>query len=129
MAEHTPGPWKIVVEPVSHSLKETGYAHQVMIPGNYLPVTVAHHQHTNWDHIYTERFCGDYVRQTGEGSRPPDLTPHPDAVLIAAAPDLLAILEVMLREAEALDNEHGSFGWDEAIEQARGAIAKARGEP
>ena len=53
----------------------------------------------------------------------------PDAMLIAAAPDLAWALERMLREHDALQMATGKTGdrW-EAATYARAMLAKARGE-
>jgi hypothetical protein len=50
-----------------------------------------------------------------------------DARLIAAAPDLLASLQVMLRDYAAV-HDIGDVEMQPAIYQARAAIAKATGE-
>jgi hypothetical protein len=56
--------------------------------------------------------------------------PLANAHLIAAAPDLLAsLIELELMVAEMLP-KHGPCGWGElALNQAREAIAKAKGNP
>lgn len=127
MAEPTPGPWTIAVKPVSHSLEVTGYAHQVMIPGNCLPLTVAHHTHRNWNHIHTERLCNGHVRYTGHGARQPDLTPHPDAFLIAAALDLLVALEVAHHALRHPTDEWKDEVENKALPIVRAALSRARG--
>jgi len=75
--------WKTQVVPVSIGLEVTGYAHQV-VRGDRT-ITVTHHEHRNFDHIHKEDVGGGYVRKKGIGRREPDLTPHPEAVLIANA--------------------------------------------
>lgn len=76
--------WTTRVIPVSSSLYETGYAHEV-VNDDGREITVWHHRHRNYEHIHEERLGGGYVRHTGIGPIPPDLTPHPDAVKIANA--------------------------------------------
>lgn len=51
-----------------------------------------------------------------------------DARLIAAAPDLLEALEMIVAEADSYTARTGKpvYNW---LDQARGAIAKARGTP
>jgi hypothetical protein len=77
--------WKPQVVRVSVGLESSGYAHQVT-NGDRV-ITVAHHEHRNYDHIHTEpsELGRVYVKKVGVGRRDPDLTPHPDAVKIAAA--------------------------------------------
>jgi hypothetical protein len=77
--------WKIEVVPVAHGLEYTGYAHKVV--NGTREITVAHHEHRNYEHIHTEpsQLGHLYVKRVGVGRREPDLTPHPDAVKIAAA--------------------------------------------
>lgn len=123
MAEHTPGPWSVEVIRCSMGLEYTGYAHKVKI--GIHDYVVAFTEHKNYEHIHTEDIGNGYVRQTGIGPREPDLTPHPDAILIAAAPEMLAALELLF--ADVQDYE----AWQRpchAVDVARAAIAKARGE-
>lgn len=77
--------WEARVVPVSVGLEETGYAHQVV--NGRRTITVTHHSHRNFDHIHTEpsQFGYPYVKSTGIGRRPPDLTPHAEALAVAAA--------------------------------------------
>lgn len=65
-------------------------------------------------------------------ARQPLFTPecqHANARLIAAAPDLLAALEALMRwETCDLDVESAATLMDEVCSMARAAIAKAKGE-
>lgn len=116
---HTPGPWKwtsdnagpddeygcpTVVEIDPHKFKSTGYAsNPVLIGANGLHVIHAG--------------CGEYT--------PYDNTS--DAVLIAAAPELLAALEVCVKQCA--DYENMTEECAAAFRNARSAIAKAKGLP
>lgn len=92
--------WTATVEAVSLGLEQTGYAHQIRIPGTFLPITVAHTQHQNYDYIHQEDIGNGYFRYTGIGRREPDLTPVYLARLIAAVPEMKAYVE---RNAELGD--------------------------
>lgn len=81
--------WEAVVVPVSFGLEETGYAHQVV--NGSRTITVTHHRHQNYDHIVSHNIGNGYVRSEGVGKREPDLTPHPEAVAVAAALNALTI--------------------------------------
>lgn len=124
---HTPGPWTTKVICCSVSLERTGYAHQVVI-GN-CEHTVAHTDHENWEYIHREQLPDGYVRETGIGRREPDITPHPDACLAAAAPTLLEACEAALpyladHIAMTLDAGPGDRI---AYDKVEAAIALARG--
>lgn len=112
----TPGPWTTRVIPAALGLKRTGYVHQVTIGG--MDYTVAHHSHQNYDHIHKEDIGGGYARSIGIGRREPDLTPHPDARLIAAAPDLYSTLERAI--------EHLKFHNEAVANECRAALRVAR---
>lgn len=49
--------------------------------------------------------------------------------LIAAAPDLLEALKLVMHEVVESGNDTQQFGWGKANAAARAAIAKATGEP
>lgn len=55
---------------------------------------------------------------------------HADRMLVAAAPDLLAACETLVEAQRRADaGEHGGFGfYVDAVDIARAAIAKAKGE-
>jgi hypothetical protein len=56
------------------------------------------------------------------------LLSHPDANLIAAAPDLLEALKLLWRETELSGNSTAKdYGWPKAREATLAAIAKAEG--
>lgn len=80
--------WKAIVEPVACGLHSTGYAHKVV--NGDRSITVTHHEHQNFDHIVTTPISRFYVQQYGVGRREPDLTPHPEAIAVAAALNNLA---------------------------------------
>lgn len=52
-----------------------------------------------------------------------------DAHLIAAAPDLLAALEELVKEAKRLEWADNYWCISDEVDAARAAIAKAKGEP
>jgi hypothetical protein len=91
--------WTTRVIPVSIGLHETGYAHQVV--NGDREITVTHHTHRNYDHIHEEKLDRYYSRWTGIGPREPDLTPHPEAVAVAAALNVLAQPQESGRKNEA----------------------------
>lgn len=76
-------PWTTRVICVSVGLEESGYAHSR--PDGRREITVTHHTHRNYDHIHVEPIDRTYGRFIGIGPRKPDLTPHPEAVVIANA--------------------------------------------
>lgn len=138
--KHTPGPWRTRVIPAASGFEYTPYAHQVVI-GNR-EFTVAHNDHRNYDKIEKRELSlkemlatqglGDGGCATheyfGVGSRKPDLTPHPDARLIAAAPDLLAACEAGVQTIEQLIPEPSARGVaDVVLFQLRAAIRLATG--
>jgi hypothetical protein len=129
---HTPGPWIARVIPASCGLQRTGYAHQVVIGGS--AHTVAHTSHQNYDHIHTEDIGNGCVRQTGIGPRKADMTPHPDARLISAAPEMLEALQAWENAAEhsqryaTIDPQGCSDAWQDAEKTRDAAIKKATGQ-
>lgn len=80
-----------------------------------------------WNGGYPQTVVGndDGLVHIAETFYEPDAPPHPNLLLITAAPDLLAALEEHLR-LWGPDQDMPSF--NEAIEQARAAVAKARGQ-
>ena len=94
--------WTTRVIPVSVGLEETGYAHQV-VSGDR-EITVTHTTHQNYDHIHAERLDRFYVRLVGIGRREPDLTPHPEAEIIAAALNGLTLPRVSGSKNEDCDS-------------------------
>ena len=103
-AKHTPGPWRIKSDPMHFDTLTTveGGAIGVRKPfGVQMIVQVG----------------GDSDFQEAEAN----------ARLIAAAPDLLAALKVMLRDYTAV-HDIGDVEMQPAIYQARAAIAKVEGE-
>ena len=94
MAEHTPGPWKA---PMMHGEAgpTTGYVWAEEPHGG--PVAVVCHTVAN-----------------------PDIAMTANARLIAAAPDMLAVLR-------RVDDNLSLYGRDQVKEAARAAIAKAEG--
>lgn len=81
--------WETKVIVASVGLEETGYAHQVVKGPR--TITVSHHSHRNYDHIVTRQLGNGYVEQRGVGRREPDLTPSPEAMVIADALNMLGI--------------------------------------
>ena len=92
MSGHTPGPWVVLQNPMSHDCITSDDCRICEMP--------------RWDDEYAEEETAN-------------------ARLIAAAPDLLAALERMVRQ-------HGSnfisYSGDHPVSVARAAIAKATGE-
>ena len=72
---------------------------------------------------YARKNDGLWIEECSEDEFIPDSA---DARLIAAAPDLLKVLDVLLklRDSEVFVVDQ----WDKIIEEARAAVAKATGE-
>lgn len=69
------------------------------------------------------------VAMLNDGEPGEDTSIWANARLIAAAPDMLAALEALMRwETSALDAEQAAALMDEVCDMARAAIAKAKGE-
>lgn len=86
----------------------------------------------NWDVVYEGNFCNVATIPAQASRRPCDRRQPTEArkrraqnhaLLIAAAPELLAALELMLSSPT-----YGDVPSDEAVEAARAAIAKAKGK-
>lgn len=128
MAENwSPGPWSVVVEPASVSIDETSYSHQVVIGKHTHTVAITTHQ--NYDAVHETPLWNGCSRFVGVGRRDPDLTPHPDARLIAAAPELYDVLKAITDcYGVGFSPEKFCEHVREFMEQGRAALAKARGE-
>ena len=110
MTKHTPGPWAV--------------GSQVMGDGFNL-----WSDSTGGVVAWVEPRHNFEDEETGEMIvNPPDMTQHPDARLIAAAPDLLAALEMAVATIERIAPKHGPFSSvDGTLSVARAAISKADG--
>jgi hypothetical protein len=100
-AKHTPGPWRIDEDEYGHRLFCDEY-HGVCAGKGFFP----------------------------EGFRITGYMSHADARLIAAAPELLEALRLMLIPVDAIGN-HGGTEWGYSsrhAQAARAAILKATGE-
>lgn len=97
MSKHTPGPW-LTTESTEH--------------WGRVNVTVQ------------AAFTANEIATAWQGTT--DVN-RANARLIAAAPDLLEALELMLDRFRDTEGSHGQWE-EEATENARAAIAKARGE-
>ena len=75
--------WTVKVELCAISTEVNSYAHKVT--NGWRDITVAYHDHQNYDFIHTEERPGSIVKKTGLGPRKPDLTPHPEAIAVARA--------------------------------------------
>ena len=110
MAKHTPGPWTV--------------GSQVMGDGFNLWA-----DSTGGVVAWIEPRRNREDEETGEMVvDPPDMTQHPDARLIAAAPDLLARLRLRVEQCGCCGD--ADFAVDVACEECiadRAAIAKAEG--
>lgn len=100
-SKHTPGPWEVSI-------------------GNDYAVTAEAYPKA-YPHHYKSDDLGEYLAYVG--NRAEDFG-KANARLIAAAPDMLEALEVMLQEPWLTDSDKPKH-W--AQEQARAAIAKAKG--
>jgi len=119
---HTPKPWKVEVVQSCSGLEETGYAHQVVKGGGHY--TVANTRCRNY-----EEYRGDGKHVVGVNALPHDKKPHPDALLMSAAPELLeACKEVLCVVESCLTVSDLPTSCVEAIRNARLAISKAEGK-
>ncbi len=107
MAEHTPGPWEVRVNPVRGIIVKTIFGSPWMDESQLIPCVVS----------------------PGENAKA-------NAHLIAAAPDLLAACEEWLEYFRKLDEqteagdplrEHRKVYHGKRLERTRAAIAKAKG--
>jgi len=128
--KHTPGPWTVEVRAASVGLEETDYCH--LVKKGIHEYSVACTTQKNFEHIVHKDLPNGYVESSGVGRIAHDLTPHPDAILIAAAPDLLSALNGLLQMYVAFINSGDAGNWnpeDESqVKAARAAIAKALGK-
>jgi hypothetical protein len=116
MSAHTPGPWSIwgpCHEGDEFKASNTKPGYEITSPSENASVA-----RVEWDH-------GDDEAKVAATA---------DAALIAAAPDLLAIIEALVSMRDESDFTHeGAYeafhkgGAEEVWERARAAIAKARG--
>ena len=117
-SKHTPGPWFIAANP--HPKETHPLASEF--------VSNTHRYVATYPEIEDEfgECCAEIVAQTFDGPNQAG-----NAALLAAAPELLAALEMLLgrviSDQEALNSDYGPSG-REIIEQARAAIRKAKGE-
>ena len=104
-AQHTPGPWSVKPEEVDRAYIRVRGTH---LGGRFKIANVL-----------TPNYEGSHPREADET--------RANAHLIAAAPDLLAALQVMLRDYAAV-HDIGDVEMQPAIYQARAAIQKATKE-
>lgn len=116
---HTPGPWKVHVGVAGHGMGFNDIYH-AFIKSDGGMHTVAFTKEITGD-IETEDIGFGYVRRRLVNHRPTQRDPHPDALLIAAAPDMLEALKGLV--GESMDGEMFST----RIKAAMAAIAKAEG--
>ena len=111
MTKHTPGPWRVVRDGAG----ALSIASDSVQPD---PVTQARY-------LFVAR-----VERTRSGNPlwRQDEESEPNAALIAAAPDLLAALEMAVATIERIAPKHGPFSSvDGTLSVASAAIAKAEG--
>ena len=104
--KHTPGPWLSRTTPTS-----AGLCHIVSA--------------ADWRGAF---IYGDRIREGVDDALPKAQELAANARLIAAAPDLLEALQVMVRDYTASHADDGSLEMQPAILQASQAIARATGE-
>ena len=109
MKTHTPGPWKVVPCPIHHGKHPFHDARWVMTAD----AVVEHSEHVPNDWHLTS---GSIICQMRDGD-------PQNAHLIAAAPELLAALEMAMESLDAVDVPQE---WD-CRSKVRAAIAKATG--
>ena len=133
-AAHTPGPWRWELNLTSKSVYLVGgkprYDKTVMQFGRWgmhHAVPLFNSQITGNKYNVMERLCDkvEWARPFAglehHSSWRLDVT-HPDAVLMAAAPELLAALERLVLEIDGIE-----YSGDHPVAVARAAIAKATG--
>jgi hypothetical protein len=123
--KHTPGPW---VWTMRLGSKETNLIHPhrgwlVVMDFVRLGMTSAQPRFAVWkDDEERQRHMGGIMTKASEL----ELHKHPDALLIAAAPDLLAACKELLDLADCDPREVG--GVEKLVkDRARAALAKAEG--
>lgn len=104
---HTPGPWKVDTEDQQHVIR--------MGEALFSPAHFASHHAVEYRH-------GLYPDETSLPLREQWREAHANAHLIAAAPDLLEALGLLVGIVDSYGSLHGY-----ASEKAHAAIAKARG--
>lgn len=97
MTKHTPGPWRIEIDDSPDA---------------------------EWSRRYPNIIADEYEVVGTEGMYGDLETDMANARLIAAAPELLAALDMMERHFSRYDDTHNNL----VLEQARAAIAKATGK-
>jgi hypothetical protein len=113
MSGHTPGPWRIV------------NGSDVFTPLGAANAAGVHAAHNDGWHIAD---CGGFYTSTDDGEAALEFSEECANVrLIAAAPDLLEVLQEVLAETADCCDVDISEVWDFAA-KARAAIAKATGE-
>lgn len=111
--QHTPGPWEVIGQHVFTKLGATN-AHGSKA-----------HDRDGWNIATINPWA--CTNQDGEDEDMPVSETMANASLIAAAPELLEALEMIVAEADSYTARTGKpvYNW---LDQARSAIAKARGE-
>ena len=125
-AKHTPGPWQWVIR--------GGNEVTLVHPGHgWLTVMDFVRRGMQGGTFRLATWKGDERENMGGIMRPAHeikAAEHPDARLIAAAPDLLAACQAMLAHGCGGDYPLGRVAaWEEAVSLAEAAIAKATGGP
>lgn len=136
MTKNTPGPWDWYGNRNGVYLATPNRGHLIVMDFVRNGLQSAVPRFAIWKGEERERM-GGLMKRADEI----DLSQHPDARLIKAAPDLLAACEALIRATR--EPEMQSIGFDEepsyataedhelarAIFEARAAIAKAKGQP
>lgn len=102
LTAHTPGPWNV---DQGKPTKTRGI--DIIGPNTRHVVASVHFPSEVWSSVESQTRARATAR------------------LIAAAPDLLAALELMTDQYEQVCHDNNVMGWPAAVEHARAAIAKA----
>ncbi len=122
MAGHTPGPWEVSPRDSFRVNVKTGlllHPEEPRIATQEELDDLGDECHDDWNICQ----CNDefYNRDDDECVA--------NAILIAAAPDLLASCRQLLESGCSGSSDFGIAAWDTAVAQAESAIRKATGEP
>ena len=116
----TPGPWKVEVGVSSIGMGFNGIYHAIVKGGH--SYTVAQTEEVTGE-VVSESLGRGYVRERLVNRRKPQREPHPDVLLISAAPGMFAALTKLIWRLD--HNQTIQIG---DVKKARAALALATGQ-